>query len=89
MSNSNVVDNSLPDLDPVPNSALGKPNDYPTLSPDNTNQNKTREQLFVKQDNQTLINSLPGNLSASTRSVHLISDYPRFTLTKINPIRIQ
>ena len=90
MSNSDlVVDNSLPNLDPVPISATKKPNENPTTSPGVTSQIKTKTQMFAKQDNQTLLNTLPDNLSASTRRVHLISDSPRFTLTKINPIRIQ
>ena len=91
MSNSNIVDNSLPNInqDPVPISATEKPNEIPIAPHENTSQIKTRTQMYAKQDNQTLLNTLPDDLSASTRRVHLISDSPRFTLTKINPIRIQ
>ena len=82
MSNSNIVDSSLPKLDPIPNSATSEPTENPTTSPGETSQIKTRTQMFAKQDNQSLLNPLPGNLSASTRTAHLISDSPRFTLTK-------
>ena len=91
MSNSNIVDKSLPNInqDSAPISATEKPNENVTTPHGDTSQIKTRTQMYAKQDNQTLLNTLPGDLSASTRRVHLISDSPRFTLTKINPIRIQ